>query len=105
MGAAIVSLVEHAHDRRTPAATAWVLCAGVAIVLSLTMLLVTGLEVWHRDRGRYLPAVRTCLVMALAALALGPARPAPLVLAVLLAIPWAVAVTRRMALDDETTTP
>ncbi|MFI2206041.1 low temperature requirement protein A [Streptomyces sp. NPDC020192] len=109
MGAAIVSLVEHAHDRRTPAATAWVLCAGVAIVLSLTMLLVTGLEVWHRDRERYQPAVRTCLVMALAALALGPARPAPLVLAVvlvvLLAIPWAVAVTRRMVLDDETTTP
>ncbi|MFF3917806.1 low temperature requirement protein A [Streptomyces sp. NPDC001852] len=109
MGAAMVSLVEHAHDLRTPAATAWVLCAGVAIVLSLTMLLVTGLEVWHRDRGRYLPVVRTCLVMALAAVALGPARPTPLVLAVvlvvLLGIPWVVAVARRAALDNDTARP
>src|SRR5215471_14750783 len=29
--------VDHAHDGRTPAATAWVLCAGTAIVLCVTM--------------------------------------------------------------------
>src|SRR6516162_6002409 len=33
MGAAMVSLIDHAHDGRTPAATAWVLCAGAAVVL------------------------------------------------------------------------
>jgi low temperature requirement protein LtrA len=30
MGAAMISLVDHAHDGRTPVATAWVLCAGAA---------------------------------------------------------------------------
>jgi len=37
MGAAMVSLVDHAHDGRTPAATAWLLCAGTAVVLGATM--------------------------------------------------------------------
>jgi hypothetical protein len=31
MGAAMISLVDHAHDGRTPLATAWVLCAGAAV--------------------------------------------------------------------------
>jgi len=38
MGAAMISLVDHAHDGRTPVATAWVLCAGAAVVLCATML-------------------------------------------------------------------
>ena len=46
MGAAMVSLVDHAHDGRTPAATAWVLCAGAAVVLGATMLLAASLEAW-----------------------------------------------------------
>jgi low temperature requirement protein LtrA len=43
MGAAMVSLVDHAHDGRTPAATAWVLGAGAAVVLIATMLLAATL--------------------------------------------------------------
>src|SRR5215831_16111280 len=57
MGAAMVSLVEHAHDGRTPAATAWVLCAGTAVVLGATMLVAATLHAWQRD-PRSVPAAR-----------------------------------------------
>ncbi len=66
--AAMVSLVAHAHDGRTPAAAGWILCAGAAV--------------------------------ALACLGLGAARPPPLILGLalvlLLAIPWGLAVVRRL---------
>jgi low temperature requirement protein LtrA len=101
MGAAMVSLVEHAHEGRTPAATAWVLCAGAAVVLAATTLLAASLKAWDRDRGLYRPLSRTCAAAAVACLVLGAARPAPLVLGLvlvlLLAIPWAFAVARRLA--------
>ena len=104
MGAAMVSLVHHAHDGRTPTATAWVLCTGVAVVLSATMLVAASLQAWHRDRGLYRPLARTCAVVALACLGVGAARPAPLFLGlslvVLLSIPWAFAVARRLAGQD-----
>ncbi|MEV7341810.1 low temperature requirement protein A [Streptomyces sp. NPDC093544] len=107
MGAAMVGLVEHAHDSRTPVATAWVLCGGVAVVLLTTMFLTTGLEAWQHDRELYRPLARTCLVVALAAVALGAVRPAPLVLGlalvVLLGIPWGLAVARRLARDETAT--
>lgn len=100
MGAAMVSLVDHAHDGRTPAATAWVLCAGAAAMLGATMLLAASLQAWDRDRGLYRPLARTCAAVAVACLGLG-ARPAPLLLAValvlLLSIPWGIAVARRLA--------
>ena len=46
MGAAMVSLVEHAQDGRTPAATASVLGAGAAVVLGATMLLRRDPALW-----------------------------------------------------------
>ena len=99
--AAMVSLVDHAHDGRTPAATAWVLCAGAAIMLGATMLLAASLQAWDRDRSVYRPLARTCAVVAGACLGLGAARPAPLILGLalvlLLAIPWGLAVARRLA--------
>jgi cobalamin synthase len=101
MGAAMVSLVEHAHDGRTPAATAWVLGAGAAVVLAATMLLAATLPAWDRDRSLYRPLARTCTVSAVACLGLAAARPAPLLLApglvLLLSIPWVYAVARRLA--------
>src|SRR5262249_10899170 len=101
MGAAMVSLVDHAHDGRTPAATAWVLCGGAAAVLATTMLLTASLRAWASDRGLYRPLARTCAVVAVACLGRGAARPAPLLLGlalvVLLSIPWTVAVARRLA--------
>jgi low temperature requirement protein LtrA len=101
MGAAMVSLVEHAHDGRTPAATAWVLAAGAAVVLGATMLLAATLPDWDRDPGLYRPLARICTVSAVACLGLGAARPTPLLLALglilLLSIPWCYAVARRLA--------
>jgi low temperature requirement protein LtrA len=104
MGAAMVSLVDHAHDARAPAATAWVLCAGAAVVLSATMLLASTLPAWAGDRGLYRPLARICAVVVAACLAVGAARPAPLVLGLalvlLLSIPWGFAVARRVASRD-----
>jgi low temperature requirement protein LtrA len=100
MGAAMVSLIGHAHDDRTPAATAWVLCAGAAVVLCATMLVAASLQVWDRDRGVYRPLARTCAAVAVACLAVGAARPAPLILGLalvlLLSVPWVIAVARRL---------
>ncbi len=101
MGAAMVSLIDHAHDGRTPVATAWVLCAGAAVVLCATMLVSASLRAWHRDRGTYQPVARTSAIMAVACLGVGAARPAPLVLGLalvlLLSIPWGLAVAHRLA--------
>jgi len=101
MGAAMVSLVDHAHAGRTPAATAWVLCAGAAVVLGATILLAVTLQAWHGGRGPYRPVARVGAAVAVACLVLGAARPAPLVLGlalvVLLSIPWGLAVARKLA--------
>jgi low temperature requirement protein LtrA len=101
MGAAMVSLTDHAHGGRTPAATAWVLCAGTAVVLGTTMLVAASLQAWDRDRRLYRPLACTCAAVAAACLGVGAARPAPLLLGLalvlLLSIPWGFAVARRLA--------
>lgn len=105
MGAAMVGLVEHAHDSRTPAATAWVLCGGTAVVLCATMVLATSLRVWRPDRGLYRPLARTCVVVAVLCAGVGAARPAPLVLGLalvlLLGVPWGLAVAYRLSHEGE----
>ncbi len=106
MGASMLSLTGHAHDGRTPAATAWLLCGGTAIVLGATMLLAATLPAWDRDRGLHRTLARTCAAVAVACLGLGAVRPAPLilglVLVLLLSIPWGLAVARRLANSGET---
>ena len=101
LGAAMVSLVDHAHDARTPAATAWVLCGAAAVVLSATMLVSASLQAWHRDRALYRPLARTCAAVAVACLAVGAVRPPPVILGLalvlLLSIPWGFAVAHRLA--------
>jgi low temperature requirement protein LtrA len=101
MGAAMVSLVDHAHDARTPAATGWVLCAGAAVVLCATMAVSGSLADWRRDRRMYRRLAWTCAAVAVACLGLGAVRPAPLLLGlalvVLLGIPWGLAVAHRLA--------
>jgi low temperature requirement protein LtrA len=100
MGAAMVSLVDHAHDGRTPSATGWVLGAGAAVVLCATMLVAASLQAWLRDRGLYRPLARTCAAVAVACLGVGAARLAPLLLGLalvlLLSIPWGLAVAHRV---------
>ena len=101
MGASMVGLVEHAHDSRTPAATAWALCGGAAVVLCVTILLATTLRVWRPDRGLYRPPARTCVVAAVVCAGVAAARPAPLVLGlalvVLFGVPWGLAVAYRLS--------
>jgi len=105
MGAAMVSLVHHAHDGRTPAATAWILCAGAAVVLCATMLVAASLHAWHRDPSLYQPLARTCAAVTVACLAAGAARLAPLLLGLalvlLLSIPWGFAVAHRLANETD----
>jgi hypothetical protein len=63
------------------------------------------LQILLLDRGLYRPLTRTCAAVALACLALGAARPAPLILGLalglLLAIPWVLAVAYRLASEPE----
>ena len=105
MGAAMTSLITHAHDGRTPAATAWLLCAGAAVMLCATMFLAASLKDWDRDRGLYRPVALTCGAVAAACLGVAAARPAPLILClalvVLLAIPWVLAVAHRLASEPD----
>jgi low temperature requirement protein LtrA len=107
MGAAMVGLVEHAHDSRTPAATAWVLGGGAAIVLCATMVLAASLRVWREERGLYRPLTRTCVVVAVVCAGVGAARPAPLVLGfalvLLFGVPWGLAVAYRLSHEEEST--
>jgi low temperature requirement protein LtrA len=105
MGAAMVSLVDHAHDSRTPAGAGWVLCAGTAVVLCATMLVSASLQAWDSDRGLYQPLARICAGVAVACLALGALRPTALLLGLalvlLLSIPWGFAVAHRVASGDD----
>jgi low temperature requirement protein LtrA len=100
MGAAMVGLVEHAHATRTGAATSWVLCGSAAVVLASTMLVAASLQAWGGKRYLYRPLSRTCAAAAVGCLALGAARPAPLVLGLVLvllfSVPWTVAVAIRL---------
>jgi low temperature requirement protein LtrA len=105
MGASMVSLVEHAHDSRTPVATAWVLSAGAAGVLCWTTVVAGSLPVWREKRMIYRPLTALCVVMAAVALGLAALRPAPLLLGlalvVVFSVPWGFAVARRLAVPDE----
>ena len=105
MGAAMISLIDHAHGGRAPVASAWILCAGAAVVLSATMLVSASLQAWDSDRRLYQPLARTCAGAAAACLVLGALRPPPLVLGlivvVLLSIPWGFAVAHRLASGDD----
>jgi len=109
MGAAMVSLVDHAHDGRTPAATAWVLSAGAAVVLGTTMVVAASLQAWQDKRGLYRPLARTSVVAAVACLGVGAARPTPLVLGLalvlLLSIPWGFAVAHPERLRSSLSRP
>jgi low temperature requirement protein LtrA len=105
MGAAMVSLIDHAHDSRTPAGAGWVLCAGAAVVLCATMLVSASLRVWDSDRSLYQPLARTCAGTVLACLALGAFRPTPLILSLVLvllfSIPWGLAVGHHLAIAND----
>jgi low temperature requirement protein LtrA len=79
-GAAMVSLVEHAGDSRTPATTAWLLSGSVAVMLGAVTLAASALpdDEFPPGMGRYVgPAYGLAAVVTLG---IGAARPAPIVL-------------------------
>ncbi len=99
-GAGIVSLVEHAGDDHTPAATAWLLGGAVAMVLLMTAALDRVVEPKHA-MGR---DPRLALILgagAVSALVVAALAPAPWLLVValnaILATCWGVAFVRFLA--------
>jgi hypothetical protein len=64
------------HDGRAPAATAWVLCAGTAVVLGTTIVLTASMQTWDRDRGVDRPFACICADAAVTRLIVGAARSA-----------------------------
>jgi hypothetical protein len=69
------------------------------------MLLATSLKAWRREPELYRPLARACFAVAVACLILAAARPAPLLLGIvlvaLLSIPWGLAVARRLAKETQ----
>ena len=103
-GAALVSLIEHAHDARTPEATAWLLGGSVALGLCSIVITMSSLDDWDRFPTLYRPVAAATLVGALAALGRAWLHPAPWLLALLLLTSltavWIFANYRWLQLDD-----
>jgi low temperature requirement protein LtrA len=83
-GAAIVSLVEHAHDPATPAATAWLLSGSVALGLLALILTARSLEDAVHLASVYRPLTAALAVGAAVALLAGWLAPTPWLRALLL---------------------
>jgi low temperature requirement protein LtrA len=97
-GAAMVSLIAHAHDHRTPASTAWLLSGAVGLGLLALILAARTLADALRLAAVYRPIEVALAFGAGATVLAGWARPAPWLLALLLvgvlATLWFVAVSR-----------
>ena len=97
-GAAMVSLIEHAHDPNTPEGTAWLLSGAVALGLVAQAVTERTLVDAERLAVVYRPLTMGLLVGAAAAIVVGWARPAPWLLALLLvailSALWFFAVSR-----------
>jgi low temperature requirement protein LtrA len=91
-GAAMVSLVEHASDSRTPTGAAWLLSGSVALMLAGVTLATRALPVDAFPPGMSRQIAPTFLVAAVVIVAAGAVRPSPLVLvatvSVVLALTW-----------------
>ncbi len=91
-GAAMVSLVEHAADPRTPAATAWLLTGSVTVVLASIAAAAQALPDDRFPPGWLRQLVPTFAVAGAAILVIGAARPTPIVFVItvslLLAMTW-----------------
>ena len=102
-GAAMVSLIEHAHDARTPVGTAWLLAGAVALGLLALSVTERTLVDAQRLSVVYQPLSLAMGAGAGAALVVGWARPAPWLLALLLvailSVLWVFAVSRFLLAD------
>ncbi|HEX6568747.1 MAG TPA: low temperature requirement protein A [Acidimicrobiales bacterium] len=102
-GAAMVSLIGHAGDDRTPAGTAWLLAGAVALGLVALIFTEQALVDAERLDAVYRPLRIALAAGAAAALAAGWARPAPwlfgLALVVILSLLWIYAASRFLRTD------
>jgi low temperature requirement protein LtrA len=102
-GAAIVSLIGHAHDASAPEATAWLLAVAVALGLLALIVIQHSLVDAERLFSVYRPLSVVLAIGAVAALVVGWVRPAPWLLAFLLvavlSVLWAFAVLRFLSAD------
>jgi low temperature requirement protein LtrA len=100
-GAAMVGLIEHAHDAGTPGAIAWLLSGSVALVLVAAALIARALEDAARLAAVYRPLGVAMAGGALASLAVGWLSPAPWLLALslgaILSALWFYAAGRFLA--------
>lgn len=102
-GAAMVSLIAHAHDPRTPAETAGLLAG--AVVLGLLALIVTARALVDAERLPfvYRPLTVAMAVGAVAAVVVGWLQPAPwlfaLLLVAILSVLWFLAVSSFLRAD------
>ena len=103
-GAAMVSLIDHAADARTPRASAWLLAGAIALGLSALAAIVRTLRDFQRQPDLYRPVSTALAVAAVAALLVGWWAPAPWVLAgafvVILSAVWWFAVDRRLRVGE-----
>jgi low temperature requirement protein LtrA len=97
-GAAMVSLIAHAHDKRSPTPTAWLLASAVAVGLLALIVTTRALADSQRLATVYRPVNRAIAAGAAAAVLVGWLRPAPWLLALLLVAilsgVWFFAVSR-----------
>jgi len=83
-GAGMVSLIEHAADARMPEPSSWLLAGSVSALLVAMVATIVSLADYQRLAALYRPLAVALLLGAVAALAIGFARPAPWLLATLL---------------------
>ncbi len=102
-GAAMVSLIGHAGDDRTPSGTAWLLAGAVAVGLVSLVLTEQALVDAVRLDTVYRPLRIALAVGAVAALVAGWAHPAPwlfgLILVAILVVVWLFAASRFLRAD------
>lgn len=103
-GAAMVSLIEHAGDPSTPAATAWLLSGSVAFGLLALVLKMRTLRDFERFPSLFRPVSGAMLAAAAISVGLAWWVPVPWLLAALLVLTlaalWFFAVSRWLSLDD-----
>jgi low temperature requirement protein LtrA len=83
-GAAMVSLIEHATDDRTPAPSAWLLSGSVAVGLLALVAIIPALTDAERLPQVYQPLRAALGLAAISAIGIGALRPRPWALAALL---------------------
>ena len=97
-GAAMIGLIEHAHEPQTPGGTAWLLTGSVALVLIALALITRTLADYHRHLVIFRPLALAMVGASGLAVLVGWWRPAAWLLALLLvailAAVWGFAVVR-----------